>query len=145
MKYDIDINASIFMHCSFDCSGGLIVGKYSTVNSRCRLDTRGDIHIGENVSISSEVIILTADHDLSKITFEGRNRPVVINDFVWIGTRAVILPGVNIGKGAIIAACALVTKDVAPFSVVAGVPGKVIKMRPEENLQYAAYYKRLFQ
>ncbi len=145
MKFEIDSECSIFMHCRFDCAEGLTIGKHSTVNSNCRLDTRGGITIGANVSISSETIILTGDHDMNTIDFMGRNRPVIIKDYVWIGTRATILPGVTIGKGAIIGACTLVSKDIAPYSVVVGVPGKVVKMRPETNTKYDSYYRRLFQ
>jgi maltose O-acetyltransferase len=145
MNFSITTQTSLFMHCTFDSAGGLVIGRNSTINSNCRLDTRGTISIGDNVSISSDVIILTADHDLDAPDFCGRNRAVVINDYAWIGTRAMILPGVTIGKGAIVAACALVSKDVAEYDVVAGVPAKVVKNRPKSNLEYNSYYSRLFQ
>jgi maltose O-acetyltransferase len=68
----------------------------------------------------------------------------VIEDYVWIGTRATILPGVRIGQGAVVAAGAVVTNDVMAFSVVGGVPAKIIGKR-SEGLLYSTYYCRLFQ
>lgn len=132
------------MNSSFDCARNFSIGTNSVINSRCRIDNRGAISIGENVSISQEVIILTADHDIDAAKFSGRNKTVKIEDYVWIGTRVTILPGVTVGKGALIAAGSVVTKDVAPFSVVAGVPAKLIRMR-REDLDYKTSYRRLFQ
>lgn len=132
------------MDCTFDAKDGFTMGDNCVINGKCRLDSRGHITIGKNVSISQEVSILTADHNVSSPQFEGSTRPVIIEDYVFIGTRAMILPGCTLGKGAIIAAGALVTKDVAPFTVVAGVPAKVIKTR-SEKLDYEVSYKRLFQ
>ena len=132
------------MDCVFDCKNGLTIGNNTTINPKCRLDNRGTITIGNNVSISQEVTILTADHDLDSPDFAGRNNPVVIEDYAWIGTRATILPGCVIGKGAVIAAGALVTKSVEPFAVMAGVPAKMIKTR-NPDINYNFSYKRLFQ
>jgi len=110
------------------------------------MDTRGGIKIGNNVSISSDVVILTADHDMDNENMDGRNKGVIINDYVWIGTRATLLPGVNIGYGAVVATGAVVTKDVPPYGVAAGVPAKVIKYRNSNNgFNYTANYRRLFQ
>lgn len=144
MGFIIGNQSSIFMDCTFDCARGISIGDNSVINSRCRLDTRGNITIGKNVSISQEVIILTADHDINSPDFSGRNRAVVINDYVWIGTRAMILPGINIGKGAVVAAGAIVTKNVEPFTLVAGVPAKFVKRR-QEDVNYQIIYQRLFQ
>jgi len=144
MKFSIGTGSSIFMDCVFDCKNGLTIGNNTTINPKCRLDNRGTITIGNNVSISQEVTILTADHDLDSPDFAGRNNPVVIEDYAWIGTRATILPGCVIGKGAVIAAGALVTKSVEPFAVMAGVPAKMIKTR-NPDINYNFSYKRLFQ
>lgn len=144
MGFIIGKQSSIFMDCTFDCARGISIGDNSVINSRCRLDTRGNITIGKNVSISQEVIILTADHDINSPDFSGRNKAVVINDYVWIGTRAMILPGINIGKGAVVAAGAIVTKNVEPFTLVAGVPAKFVKRR-QEDVNYQIIYQRLFQ
>ena len=144
MGFNIGKGSSIFMGCKFDCARGLTIGVNCVVNARCRLDSRGELIIGDNVSISEDVIILTADHDIDAPDFTGRNKNVIIGDYAWIGTRAMILPGVNTGKGAVIAAGSVVTKNVNAFQVVAGVPAIFIKTR-NENLDYKINYQRLFQ
>jgi maltose O-acetyltransferase len=144
MGFHIGPDSNIFMHCTFDSARDFTIGHHSVINAKCRVDARGQITIRDYVSISQEVIILTADHDLDSPDFMGRNRAVVIDDFVWIGTRAVILPGVHVGRGAVIAAGAVVTKDVLPYSVVAGVPAKVVRKRRQDLLNQNAY-RRLFQ
>jgi acetyltransferase-like isoleucine patch superfamily enzyme len=144
MKFTLGRSCSILMHCKFDCTTQFWIGENSVINQSCRLDNRAGLTIGENVSISEQVIILTADHNVESAEFEGRNKPVSIGDYAWIGTRVTILPGVNIGKGALIAAGAVVTRDVAPYTIVGGVPAKFLKMR-REDLNYKAGYRRLFQ
>lgn len=116
--------------------GGTRIGAGTLINRDCALDTRGGLRIGNHVSISPEVAILTADHDRDLPGFPLRSRPVVIEDHVWIGMRAMVLPGVRIGRGAVVAAGAVVTRDVAPLSVVAGVPARVIGQRDPEGLDY---------
>lgn len=144
MGFRVGTRSTVFMHCTFDCTKGFSIGDHSVVNSKCRLDARGGIRIGNNVGISQEVIILTADHDPGLSDFGGRNREVVIEDYAFIGTRAMILPGITIGQGAVVAAGAIVTKDVAPYTVVAGIPAKFVKER-RKDLNYSAEYFRKFQ
>lgn len=144
MKFHIGKNSTFLMRCHFDFTNGIHMGENSAVNARCRIDNRGGVHIGDNVSISSDVIVLTADHDMDTPNFQGRARPVTFEDYVWVGTRAMIMPGVTIGKGAVVAAGAIVTKDVAPYNVVAGIPAKFVKER-QRDLRYIPTYKRLFQ
>ena len=139
MGFEIGHHSYIFMDAWFDCKRGLKIGNHSVVCQKCRLDTRGRIEIGDNVSISAEVCILTADHDPQSLDFGGRDAPVRIEDFAFIGTRAMILRGVTIGRGAVVAAGAIVTKSVAPYAIVAGVPARTIGKRLE-NLDY----QRLF-
>ncbi len=143
MKFRIGAGSHIFMDAWFDTKGRFALGAHSSINRGCRLDNRGALTIGDNVSISNEVAILTADHDPSSPTFAGRKLPVAIEDHVFIGTRAMILPGVTIGQGAIVAAGALVTKSVEPFAIVAGVPARKIGER-NRALDYQADYMRLF-
>lgn len=130
----VEMAPGVFIHSGLwlDCRRQLVIGENSVVNQRCRLDARGFITIGKNVSISPEVHIITADHDISTDDIGGRNRPVTIGDFVFVGSRAMILPGVDIGEGAVVAAGAVVTKSVAPREVVAGIPAKKIGMRTSQ-------------
>jgi acetyltransferase-like isoleucine patch superfamily enzyme len=143
MGFEIDKGSRIFMDAWIDGRRGFRMGRNSVINQKCRLDNRGGITIGDSVSISAEVCILTADHDLQSPDFAGREKPVEIGGHVFIGTRATILPGVRIGRGAAVATGAVVTKDIEPFTIVAGVPAKPIGRRPE-NLDYDAAYPRLF-
>jgi len=143
MRFKIGNGSSIFLHCTFDCAGNFKMGDSSVINSNCKLDNRGGISIGNNVSISSDSIILTADHDITTFNLAGRSRKVVIEEFVWIGTRALIMPGVVIYKGGIIGAGSVITKNVQSFTIVAGIPGKIIKER-RTDLDYTSNYKRLF-
>jgi acetyltransferase-like isoleucine patch superfamily enzyme len=144
MKFTISSNSSILMKCTFDSAGGFHIGEGSVVNANCRVDTRGTVTIGAGVSISSNVIILTADHDMNDDSFTGRNLPVHIEDNVWIGTGAIILPGIKIGQFAVIASGSVVTKNVNDYEVVGGVPAKYIKTR-QKIKPYRLTYKRLFQ
>ena len=143
MEFEISKGSHIFMGAWFYCRKKFKVGVNSVINEKCRLDNRGGLTIGDNVSISAEVCIITADHDLQSPDFEGRLRQVVIEDYVFIGTRAMILPGVTLGKGCAVAAGAIVTKNVSPFTIVAGVPAKPIGHRIE-NLEYNCHYTRSF-
>jgi acetyltransferase-like isoleucine patch superfamily enzyme len=113
----------------------LTIGQYSHINRGCLLDARGGIIIGNNVSVSHNVSIMSGSHDYHSKEFRGRFLPIKIEDYVWIGNNAVILQNVTIGKGAVVCAGAVVTRDVEPYSVVAGIPARKIKERNKE-LQY---------
>jgi maltose O-acetyltransferase len=143
MKIEIGEKSFIFCRARFDTRGEFRMGNHSTINEECRLDNRGGITIGDNVSISAQVCILTADHDPRSPTFAGRERAVRIEDHAFIGTRAMILPGTTVGRGAIVAAGAVVTKEVAPLAIVAGSPAKEIGRR-DPTLDYRVDYCRLF-
>lgn len=143
LGFKIASGGTIFMEAWFDTKDFFKMGQNSVINQKCHLDNRGGITIGENVAISSEVCILTADHDLQISNFPGRIRPVNIEDYVFIGTRALILPGVTLGKGSVVAAGAVVTKSVSPFTIVAGIPAKPIGRR-QTDLNYCTRYRRLF-
>jgi len=110
------------------------IGDNSGIGINAQLNTKGGIFIGDNVMMGPDVVILTQGHkhnDISRPMNEQgfKMAPVIIEDDVWIGIRAIILSGVKIGRSSIIGAGAVVTKDVPPFSIVAGNPAKVIKKR----------------
>jgi acetyltransferase-like isoleucine patch superfamily enzyme len=130
----VEMGPGSFIHSGLwlDCRRHLVIGENSVINQRCRLDARGVLTIGANVSVSPEVHLITADHDIAADDLGGRTRPVTIGDFVFIGSRATILPGVEIGEGAVVAACAVVTKSVGPREVVAGIPARKIGVRTSE-------------
>ena len=107
----------------------VIIGEYTHINRGGIIDGRGGITIGNNVSISHNVNIMTGSHSINSETFQGIFKPITIKDFVWIGIGATILQGVTIGEGAVICAGAVVINDVEAFSVVGGIPAKKIKER----------------
>ena len=90
-------------------------------------------------------MIYNSEHDLESNDFTARTEPVEIEDYVFVGPRAIILPGVKVGKGAVIAAGAVVTKNVDDFTIVGGVPAKVIGERKNKNPDYKLGRARLFQ
>lgn len=108
----------------------------SVIGHGVTLDGRNGITIGKNVNFSSEVMIWTMQHDYNDIGFCASGGPVVIEDYAWISVRAIILPNVTIGRGAVVAAGAVVTKDVEAFTVVGGIPAKKIANR-NHNIQYS--------
>lgn len=111
------------------------IGSNTHINRGCFIDGRGGCTIGDSVSISHNVSIVTGGHDYESRSFSGIYIPVTIKDYAWIGINATILQGVSIGKGAVVAAGSVVTKDVEDYAIVGGVPAKVIGTRPQD-LEY---------
>ena len=121
------------------------IGDHCIINARCLLDGRiGKIIIGNNVDIARETNIFTLEHDPNSDIHDSRGGDVVIEDYVWIASRVTILPGVRIGRGAVVASNAVVTKDVEPMAIVAGVPAKKIGVRASA-LKYTKKYFPFFQ
>jgi acetyltransferase-like isoleucine patch superfamily enzyme len=118
--------------------GYFSVGEYSHVNPGCLLDERGGLEIGNCVSISHRVMLITGGHDVQAGDFGEDHRPIKIGNHVWIGAGATVLKGVEIGEGAVVAAGAVVVKNVPPFSIVAGVPARMIGQR-NDKLDYKCY------
>lgn len=124
---------------------GIEIGEDTIVGFGCFLDGRAKLIIGSHVDIASEVMIYNSEHDINSEGFEAKEEPVQIEDYVFIGPRAIILPGVKIGCGAVAAAGAVVTGDVEPFSIVGGVPAKKIGERKLKNPNYRLGRARWFQ
>jgi len=113
---------------------GLVVGDHSNIGPYCYIGCSGHISIGNNVMISPRVSIYAENHvfDQIDVTIKSqgvKKENVVIEDDCWIASNSILLAGVTIGKGSIVAAGSVVTQDVPPYSVVAGVPARVIKNR----------------
>lgn len=111
--------------------GQVRVGNHCVILRDVLLDGRMGVEIGDNVNISEGVLVFSLHHDISSPEFAPEGGPVAIGDHVFIGARAIILPGVTIGRGAVVAAGAVVTKDVAPLSIVGGTPARAIGTRPD--------------
>jgi len=117
----------------------ITIGKNSVVGNDSLLDGRRGITLGENVNISSGVWIWSLHHDTQSPDFDAVGGRVVIDDRAWICSRATILPGIHIGEGAVVAAGAVVTKDVPAFTIVGGIPAKYIGDR-NRDLRYTLDY-----
>ena len=125
--------------CRFLNSRKVSLGDRNVINFGCLFDGRKyGIRTGNDVSIGPEASVLTLGHDPQSPDFVDRGGEVVIGDRVWIGYRAIILPGVTIGEGAVVGAGAVVAKDVEAFSIVVGNPARVIgKRQPALDYQLA--------
>lgn len=136
LRAKIDESSYLNRHCYIMDVNRLKIGKNSHINRQCTLDARGNLSIGNSVSISHRVMLMTGSHDINAKNFPVNYYPINIEDYVWIGCGAIILKNVTIGKGAVIAAGAVVTKDVPPFTIVGGIPAKKIGTRECQNLNY---------
>lgn len=123
----------------------IVIGQDSIIGEGAVLDGREKLIIGDHVAVASEVMIYNSEHNIESKTFQAEDKPVKIEDYCFIGPRSIILPGVTIGKGAIVAAGAVVTKDVPPYAVVGGVPAKIIGERKLKNLSYRLGRARWFR
>jgi maltose O-acetyltransferase len=137
--------STIHMGVTFYETKNISIGDDTIIGERAVLDGRARLAIGSHVALASEVMIYNSQHDIRDPFFKAVAKPVQIDDYVFIGPRAIILPGVTVGKGAIVAAGAVVTKDVPPFAVVGGVPAKVISERAHKNPNYKLGRPRLFR
>jgi acetyltransferase-like isoleucine patch superfamily enzyme len=116
------------------------IGVNSIVENNCLLDGRRNLMIGNNVNISHGVWIWSLHHDVQSSEFARIGSEVNIRDRAWICSRATILPGVEIGEGAVVASGSVVTKSVEPFTIVGGVPAKKIGMR-NKDLHYQLKFR----
>lgn len=120
------------------------IGEHSSIGHRAILDGREGLHIGENVNLSTGVWIWTLEHDPQSPCFAAKGGPVVIEDYAWISCRATVLPNVRIGQAAVVAAGAVVTHDVPPYSIVGGVPAKIIGQRNQDLRYQLSWYQHFF-
>jgi O-antigen/teichoic acid export membrane protein/acetyltransferase-like isoleucine patch superfamily enzyme len=151
LGWDIGEGASILMGQYIQMTGirtsgrRVSIGDGTVINQKCLIYTSSGLVIGNNVSISAEVALITGTHDINHPDFPSHYQPIIIDDYVWIGTRAMILRGVTIGRGAVVMAGAVVTHDVEPYMVVGGVPAKPITERQLHDLSYQLIQRPLFE
>jgi len=127
-----DVN--IERHAYFGYGSNIVIGDHSGIGVSARIMGGGEVFIGDNVMMGPDVVILTLDHNFDNTAVPMNTQgylisPVTIEDDVWIGMRALIVPGVKIGKGSIVAAGSVVTKDISPYTIVGGNPARVIRKR----------------
>jgi maltose O-acetyltransferase len=128
-------------HCRFYRPQGVQIGADTIINRGVLLDGRWQITIGDHVSVSEGAMLITLDHNPDSPSFAEQGGPVVVGDYAFIGTRAIIMPAVTIGEGAVVAAGAVVTNDVPPYHIVGGVPARFIRERAR-GLHYEIRYAK---
>lgn len=143
-RMQIGAKSSLHWRAVFMVPKGVQIGSNSIVGNDCFLDGRRGLVIGNNVNIGGHVHIFTLEHDPQSSSFGVQGGPVVIEDYVYIASRATILPDVRVGKGAVVAAGAVVTKDVPAYEIVGGVPARTIGTRTTE-LNYNLDFHLPFQ
>ena len=135
---DVVIGENVSMYNSLEIRNpkGLILEGNNSLGKYILLDARKDLIIKRGAVIASHVLIWTLQHDYNTKDFRATGAPVTIGEYSWICSRSIILPGVTIGKGAVVASGAVVTKDVEPYTIVGGVPAKKIGMREIVEYDY---------
>lgn len=137
--------STVHMGARFYDARNIVIGKDSIIGEQAILDGRDSLIIGDHVAFATGVMIYNAQHAVDDENFKAITKPVKIEDYVFIGPRSIILPGVTVKKGAIVAAGAVVSKDVAEYTVVAGVPAAPIRERkitdPKYKLGRAAWFR----
>lgn len=124
----VDDTFRLFPPFYTDFGKNITIGKDVFINSGCHFQDQGGIEIGDGALIGHSVVLATINHAITPS--EKRKNyyaPIKIGNNVWIGSNATILPGVTIGEWAVVAAGSVVTKDVAPYTIVGGIPARVIK------------------
>lgn len=135
----------VMMKVEFRNGKNISIGDYCFINKHTLLDGRGGkLTIGNNVDIAQEVNIWTLSHNPHDDFHRVWGKEVVIEDYVWIASRATIMPGIHIGKGAVVAAGSIVTKDVPAMAIVAGIPAKVVGQR-KSGLKYQLDWQPWFK
>ena len=133
--------SSVQLSCRFLHGRKVFFGDRNVINYGCTFDGRHyPIKTGSDVSIGPEATLLTLGHDPQSSIFADKGGEIVIGDRVWIAYRAIILPGVTIGEGAVVGAGSVVTQDVDPYTIVAGNPARVVKQR-NQTLDYVLEFK----
>ncbi|EKU91622.1 DapH/DapD/GlmU-related protein [Bacteroides oleiciplenus] len=124
----LDKSTTVLPPLYIDYGKPVNIGKRCFIQQCCTFFGRGGITIGNDVFIGPKVNLITINHDLDPDNRSATyGRPIVIEDKVWIGIGATILPGIKIGYGAVIGAGSVVTKEVPPMTIVAGNPARIIK------------------
>lgn len=140
----IEKSVSMLMFVDIRKPKNVFIGHNSVIGRRCVLDGRGgQLYIGSNVDIAQDTCIWTLEHDVNDASHSTSGGNVIVEDYVWIASRVTVLPGVRIGRGAVVASGAVVTKDVPSMAIVGGIPAKVIGQRQNE-LSYQLNYKPWF-
>ena len=136
MGVNMTNNVKLFANFQMRTPSSITIEDGVSIGPKVLLDGRKGLVIRRNAVVAYEAIIWTLNHDYNDIEFCGKGASVEIGEYAWVCSRAIILPGVKIGKGAVVASGAIVTKDVEPWSIVGGIPAKKIGEREKKNYNY---------
>lgn len=137
-KYGMTFEGDARIYAGFHIRNprGIVVGDGVSIGPKVLLDGRMGLEIEEGAVIGYGAIIWTLNHDYNDINFKVKGAPVIIGKHAWICSNSIILPGITVGEGAVVASGAVVTHDVPPYTVVGGIPAKVIGKRKEKKYDY---------
>ncbi len=142
---NMPLDSTIHIGANFFKPSNISIGHDTIIGDHCFMDGRAPLKIGNHVGIASQVLIYNDEHDINSPNYGNSFGPVEIGDYVFIGPRSIILPNIKIGKGAVVAAGAIVTKDIPDFEIWGGVPAKKISDRKIDNPNYKLGRPMLFQ
>lgn len=137
--------STIHMWARFYQPNNISIGEDTIIGDHCFLDGRAALKIGSHTAIASQALIYNSEHDIHSEDFRPIEQSVEIGDYCFIGARAIILPGIKISNGAVIASGAVVTENVVAMTIVGGIPAKKIGERKIKDLHYRLGRARLFQ
>lgn len=131
-------NVMIDYKTFFRYMGGIQIGNNVSINRGCEFFTSANlgtiIDIKDNVTFSPNVKLYSAGHDYKYFNLPDTSGNIIIKEYVWIGANSIILQGVTIGESSVVSANSIVTRDIPPYSVVAGIPATIIKKRELHEL-----------
>lgn len=137
-KMGVKMSRNVKFYAGFSVRNpsGLVIEDGVSIGPKVLLDARNGLIIRKSAVIAYDAIIWTLNHDYNDVYFCGKGAPVEIGAYAWICSRSIILPGVKVGEGAIVASGAIVTKNVEPYTIVGGIPAKLIGNRNHEKYKY---------
>ena len=138
-------DSTIHIGANFFKPSNISIGHDTIIGDHCFLDGRAPLKIGSHVGIASQVLIYNDEHEINSPDYGNSFGPITIGDYVFIGPRAIILPNVKIGTGAVVAAGAVVTKDIPEFEIWGGVPAQKISHRKISRPNYKLGRPMVFQ
>lgn len=138
----LDPTSSIHWRAEFYAPERITIGPHCTIGDSAFLDGRSGLTIGASVNLGSHVSIYTRQHDVDDPDFAETGAPVRIEDYAWVSSHSVLLPGVTVGEGAVVAAGAVVAKSVPAYTLVGGNPARHIRDRTTDLRYKLGYAKR---
>lgn len=133
-------NVSIWRGVEIRNPKGLFIGSGCAIGPGVTLDARKGLKIGNNVTVAKDAIIWTLHHDMNSTDFHTIGAETVIEDYAWVCSRSILLPGVHVGRGAVIASGAVLSKNADSQSIMVGVPAKKIGERKDTAFNYMPFY-----